>query len=113
MGRRQVDLHPVARDAARILGQQIRLARHDRNWTSAELANRAGISVNTLRAIEAGAASPSIGNVLNVAAISGVPLFGARNDTDLARLRRAGEDRVALIPSRVRHPKADDASYDF
>jgi len=113
MGRRRIDLHPAARDAALILGQQIRLARQDRNWTASELAARAGITVNTVLTIEAGQPTPSIGNVLNVAVIAGVPLFGAQTDDELARARRAGQDRLALLPKRVRHPKVNDADYDF
>jgi transcriptional regulator with XRE-family HTH domain len=113
MGRRHIDLHPAARDAALVLGQQIRQARHDHNWTAAELAARAGINQNTVLAIEAGRPSTSIGNVLNVAVIAGVPLFGFDSPADLARVRRAGVERLALVPSRVRHPKVDDADYDF
>jgi transcriptional regulator with XRE-family HTH domain len=113
MGRKRIDMSPAAADAAAILGQQVRLARHDRNWTAAELAARAGISVNTVLAIEAGDANPSLGNVLNVATIAGVHLFGNENPADLARTRRGGEDQIALIPRRVRHPLVNDADYDF
>lgn len=113
MGRRQIDLHPAAQDAALIMGQQIRLARQDRNWTASELAARAGVTVNTVLAVEAGQPTPSIGNVLNLAVLAGVPLFGAHNEADLAQMRGASQEILAHLPKRVRHPKVNDADYDF
>ncbi|MFB2584941.1 helix-turn-helix transcriptional regulator [Herbiconiux liukaitaii] len=115
MGRHRIALTPPARDAAEILGQQVRFARHERQWTAAELAARADVSLETLAAIEAGKPTVAIGNVFNVAAAAGVPLFGAETDAELSRLRRAGADRLALLPTRVR-PKAPaltDADRDF
>lgn len=113
MTRRHIDMSPAASDAALILARQVRLARQGHNWTSADLAARAGVSVNTVLSIEAGRSTPSIGNVLNVAAIAGVPLFGAEDSADLARVRRTSDAEVALLPKRVRHPKVNDADYDF
>jgi transcriptional regulator with XRE-family HTH domain len=113
MGRQRIDMQPAARDAALVLGQQIQLARRERNWTAEELATRAGITVNTLSRIEAGMPTSSIGNVFNAAVTAGVPLFGIDDPATLARIRRTGEERLALVPSRVRHRKVDNADYDF
>jgi transcriptional regulator with XRE-family HTH domain len=106
---------PVAADAACVLGQQIRLARHAKNWTAAELAARAAVSRATVSAIEQGSPNPSIGNVLNVAAMAGVPLFGAEDRAQLAMLRRIGQEKIALLPTRVDHPheRDDDGAFDF
>lgn len=112
MGRQRISLTPAAQDALTILGQQIRLARHDRVWSMAELAARAGVSENTVRAIETGGANPSIGNVFNVAVAAGVPLFNANRD-ELDRLARDGAARLALLPTRVDEPRRKDADGDF
>ena len=108
MGRQRIAMHPAAVDAARILGQQIRLARHKRNWTATELADRAGVSARTVTAIEKGSAAVSIGNALNVAAAVGVPLFGSDGTERLAAERRIGDDKLALIPARVYHRSGGD-----
>lgn len=116
MPRRRIAMNPVAADAARLLGTQIRQARQAKRWTAAELAERAGVSPRTVLGAEAGSESVSIGNVLNVAVLAGVDLFGFSDPVDLAQARRRGEERVALIPSKV-YPSAargdDDGSYNF
>lgn len=112
MGRQRISLNPASRDALRVLGQQIRFARHDRVWTMTELANRAGVSENTVRSIENGEATPSIGNVFNVAVAAGVPLFSANRD-ELDRLARDGAARLALLPTRVDEQRRKDSDADF
>ena len=42
MAKRQVVPQPQTLDAARTLGAQIRMARHERGWTAADLAARIG-----------------------------------------------------------------------
>jgi transcriptional regulator with XRE-family HTH domain len=96
-----------------ILGQQVRFARQDRNWTAAELAARAGVSARTVAAIEAGSASVSIGNAIKVATMSGVPLFETTDPIELLKIRRRGEEKLALLPSRVHHPRKGDDDFDF
>ncbi|WP_159613444.1 helix-turn-helix transcriptional regulator [Glutamicibacter sp. JC586] len=114
MGRREVGLTRVAEDALAVLGQQIRMARIARGMTAEQLAGSAGITRKTLAAIERGSAASSIGNVFNIASIIGVPLFGVEDPSELIALRRRGEDRLALLPSRVSNErKADDNELDF
>ena len=82
----------------------------------AELAERAGVSVHTVRSIEQGSANTALGNVLNVAIAAGVPLFGTDDPVELVRLRRSGKERLALLPSRTyrpRSPKSDEYGLDF
>ncbi|GAB07206.1 helix-turn-helix domain-containing protein [Gordonia amarae] len=112
MGRQEPSLHPAAREALRVLGAQVRAARIEKRWTGADLARAAGVSRYTITQIENGAPSVAVGNVLSVAAIAGVPLFGAADRAELAVIRARAEDRVALLPSRVDKPKrrmSDDA----
>ena len=111
MARRSVSLPAPARDALEMLGAQIRLARHQRGWTVAELAERIGVSDPTVIAVESGSPGTAVGTVLTAATLVGVPLFGAEDRDELARMRRRGEERLALISSRVRRG-SDDADRD-
>lgn len=97
--------------ALSVLGAQIRLARHEKNWTAAELGMRIGAGPRTVTAIERGAPGVAIGTVFSAASVVGVALFGA-DDDELARLRRRGEERVALIPSREYQPRSTPADGD-
>lgn len=115
MSRREISMTPMAAEAARLLGAQIRLARHDKRWSAAELAARAGVSQRTVLAIEAGKPTPSIGNALNLAALVGVELFSQSDPLEIALARRRAEERLALLPAQVRKlsDKDDDGDYDF
>jgi transcriptional regulator with XRE-family HTH domain len=105
MARSQVSPRRGARDAAAVLGQQIKLARITRHWPATELAERIGVDRRTVAAIEAGDPSVSIGNVFNAADILGIPLYGAEDVAELSRLRREGRERLALLPTRVHRPR--------
>ena len=105
MARIQVSPRRGAADAAAVLGQQIKAARAARKWAATELADRIGVDRRTVAAIEAGDPRVSLGNAFNAADILGVPLFGAEDRADLARLRREGRDRLALLPTRVDKPR--------
>ena len=87
------------------LAAQISLARKERRFTEAELAERAGISRSTLRAIEQGSAKVEIGLMLETAFLVGVPIFGEESvaAADLDRIR----NRLALLPHAVRTRGAD------
>ena len=89
-------------DAVRILGQQLATARRTQRRTSAEVAERAGITRVTLGRIERGAPDAAIGLYFEVAVVLAVPLFGA-DSGELADLAARGERDLALLPRRVRH----------
>jgi transcriptional regulator with XRE-family HTH domain len=97
---------PQARDAARILGLQIAQARRERRRTAEEVAARANISPVTLRKVERGDPSVALGTALEVATLVGVRLFGLEPG-ELRRAARREEDRLALLPERVRVPDHD------
>jgi transcriptional regulator with XRE-family HTH domain len=61
---------PQVVDAARLLGEQVRLARRSRRWTQVDLASRAGVTADTLRKVENGDLSVSLGTALEMAASS-------------------------------------------
>jgi transcriptional regulator with XRE-family HTH domain len=90
-----------AKEAAFLLGQQIKLGRKKRKWSEQSLAERAGISRATLQKIEAGAMSPSLGLVFEVAALVGVPLF-EQESRSLATSIELTQSKIALLPKRIR-----------
>lgn len=100
MGREAIDLVPYARDAARLMGANVRTARLNRRWTASELGAHAGCSRHTVAAIESGKPSVAFGHVLNVCAALGITLFTPAPE-DLARLAKAQQDVLRLMPSRV------------
>ena len=104
----------VSREAAaavELLGAQIAQARRERQWTLAELAQRAGVSRPTVSKVERGDPSVSIGTVFEMATLVGVPLFSADRGERSAMLARA-RDRLALLPERIRTP-SDEVRDDF
>lgn len=112
MAKRAVPPSRAARDALAVLGSQIKEARIRRGWTQANLAARAGIDSRTVSAMEKGAPTVSIGAVFNTAFITGVDLFGLEGD-ELALARRRGQERLALLPTRIRNdPTEDDTDAD-
>ena len=113
MPKRVIPPRPVVRDGLIILGQLVKESRLGRRWTRNELAQRAGISVATIANIENGASSTAVGTVFDVADLVGVPIFGIDDRVELARLRRRGEDRLELLPARVRHGRQEELSDDF
>jgi transcriptional regulator with XRE-family HTH domain len=92
---------PVVREAARLLGAQIRAGRLERRWTLNELAERVGVTRVTMGKVERGDLSVRLGTALEAAALVGVPLF--EEDERLRRLEvLRAEDRLALLPRNAR-----------
>jgi transcriptional regulator with XRE-family HTH domain len=99
---------PATLEAVRLLGSQIRLARRERRWTEAELAERVGVTRPTIRKVEAGDPSVALGTAFEAATLLGLPFFHAdpeRRATEAARVA----DRLAVLPQRSRRPaRVDD-----
>lgn len=91
-----------AKEAAFLLGQQIKLGRKQRQWSEHNLAERAGISRATLQKIEAGEMSPAVGLVFEVAALVGIPLF-EQDSRALANSIELTQSKIALLPKRIRN----------
>lgn len=90
-----------SRDALTLLGRLIRTARIERKLTAQDVADRASVSRGLLQRIEKGDLKCEIGAVFEVAAIVGVKLFDA-DENSLTRHMRQTEDRLVLLPKSVR-----------
>ncbi len=96
--------------AAKVLGLEIARARRAQRWSVSELAERAGISVPTLRNIERGVPTVALGSAFEVATLVGLDLFG-EDVEGLERMVERGRERLELLPARVRdrsRPVRDD-----
>ncbi len=105
--------HSITRqagDAARALGAQVAAARKQRRWSASRLAEQAGINVRTLRKVERGDPTVTLGTAFDVAVLVGVPLFTPR-PSELAVLADHLADRAALLGERV-VPITDDGLDD-
>lgn len=102
---------PQAVEAARLLGNRIRLARIERRWTLEELAERVGINHVTMRKVERGDPTVGLGAAFEAAVLVGVPLFHADPERRLLEARDV-EARLALLPKRARRP-VKDVGNDF
>lgn len=106
--RRPTNYSPRTLEAAELLGARIRLGRRERRWTLAELADRVGVGVVTMRKIERGDPGVGLGASFEAATLTGVVLFDedpSRRSLEAARV----DDRLAVLPRRVRKPaEADD-----
>ncbi|AMO54548.1 XRE family transcriptional regulator [Endozoicomonas montiporae] len=95
-----------SRNAARLLGMQIRLCRKEKRWTETELASRAGISRATLQKIEKGDMSCKLGLVFEVAYLAGLELF--RNDGEsLDSKQERVNDKLLLLPKSIRERRQE------
>jgi transcriptional regulator with XRE-family HTH domain len=102
---------PEALDAAGVLGLRIAEGRRQRRWTQAELCQRAGISVTTLRNAEHGEPTVAVGVMFELAALVGVELFGVPAG-QLGGLAARERDRMALLPAHV-YPRQVTTDDDF
>jgi len=100
----------VTVEAARLLGARIRLARGERRWTLQELAERVGVTHVTMRKVERGELTVTLGVAFEAAAVVGVPLF---HEEPSRRALEAGrvDDRLAVLPQLVRKPAEVDDDF--
>lgn len=86
--------------ALRLLGAEVAVGRRERRWTASELAERAGVSLNTLRKVERGDPTVSLGTAFEVANLVGISLWGGPEEASRRLTER--RDRATLLPQRVR-----------
>lgn len=98
-------------ELAEVLGLEIARARRERRLTLAELAERAGTSVPTVRRVEQGDPTVAFGTAFEIGRLVGIEFFGAQPGTESDLVGRA-RDRLAVLPARVRL-RAEDDDDDF
>ncbi|HMQ23104.1 MAG TPA: helix-turn-helix domain-containing protein [Planctomycetota bacterium] len=107
MPRKSASPHPAVRRLLKELGENIRLARLRRGFSMELVAERAGMSRPTLRAVESGEPGVTLGSYANVLHSLGLhedlALVG-RDDVLGRKLQDAG------LPTRRRAPKRDATS---
>ncbi len=104
-------LSPMTRDAVVVVGQLVASERRRQRRTAADLAERAGISRDTLYRVEHGDPTVAIGTTLELLVLLGVPLFATDAD-GLVRQVASGRQLLALLPDRVR-PNTRKPDDDF
>jgi transcriptional regulator with XRE-family HTH domain len=98
---------PAAVEAARLLGQRVRLARKGRRMTVAELAERVGVSRTTIQKVEEGDPTVALGTAFEAATLVGVTLF--HDEPSRRRLEQSRvENMLALLPESIRVASHDD-----
>jgi transcriptional regulator with XRE-family HTH domain len=108
--KRPANYSPRTVEAAELLGARIRLGRRERRWTLAELADRVGVGVVTMRKIERGDPGVGLGAAFEAATLTGVTLFHedpSRLSLEAARV----EDRLSVLPKLVRRPPEVDNDF--
>ncbi|MBQ8707132.1 MAG: helix-turn-helix domain-containing protein [Succinivibrionaceae bacterium] len=112
MGRKAVTVLPQMQKLLSLMGEQIRLARLRRRLASELVAERAGVSRQTVTAIEKGCASVSLGAYANVLhALGGLErdLLLIAKDDELGRMLQDLELPQRLqdleLPQRKRAPR--------
>ena len=106
MPRRMAVFSAAARDVCAALGSEIAVARRERRWSLTELAERVGVALGTIRAVEKGAPSVTLGVAIEAATVLGIDLLGG----PAAAAARVADNRrtLALLPRRIRSEAVDD-----
>lgn len=99
-------LSRVTREAVAVLGQRIRIARLERKLSAQAVAERTGISRDTLHRIEAGDPGCAIGAVFEAAAVVGISLL-EEDHAALATRRAQQAEKLRLLPKSVRKPRTE------
>ena len=96
----------ATREVCAALGSEIARVRRERRWSQTELAGRVGVSLGTVRAVEKGSPSVTLGVAFEAAGVLGIDLLGG----PAAAAARRTENRraLALLPKRVRVEVVDD-----
>lgn len=91
-----------AQEALAVLAGSIRAERLRRGWSVTLLAERVGVTAQTITRIENGAPGVAVGTVFEAAHIVGVVLYG----DEIGIAGRALERELPLLPKRGRTARA-------
>lgn len=99
------------KNALKTLGKLIQVARQERAFSQAELAERLNVTRQTVIAIEKGDQKVSIGTAFEAAHLLAIPLF-SKDDQPLSQWQTVLSGFSALLPKRTYHKK-QKVSDDF
>ncbi len=102
--------HP-AKTALSLLGQLIKTARGRHKMSQLELAERLGVSRQTIMALEQGNPKVGVGIVFEAAHIVGVPLL-SDNPKEFSQWQAILAGFTAILPARI-HSKIVEINDDF
>ena len=89
-----------------VFGEMIRVARCERKMSQQSLAERVGVSRQTISAIEQGDSKVSIGTFFEAAQVVGIPLL-AESKQGLQQLSTVVAGLASLLPERTRTQKVE------
>lgn len=88
------------------LGSLIKASRQQRKFSQNELADRLGVTRQTVVNIEKGSAKVSIGTVFEAARVVGIPIL-CDNNKQLNQWQQVLNGFNALLPSKTHHKKSE------
>ncbi|MBK5965999.1 transcriptional regulator [Thiocystis minor] len=106
-------LSPTTRNALRLLGGLIEEGRLRKGWSREQLAERVGVGVLTIRRVIQGEPGVAIGTYFEAATLVGIPLFGLEPIGALERELIRQQEKLQLLPARIRRPNLDRLDDDF
>lgn len=98
-------------ELAKVLGLEIARGRRERHMSLAELAERAGTSIPTVRRVEQGDPTVAFGTAFEIGRLVGLQFFGAEPGAE-SQLAERAQERLAVLPARVR-THFEDTDDDF
>ena len=98
-------------EAVSLLGKLIKLGRKKRQWSEFDLAERTGVSRQTVQRIEKGDPTCALGLVFEAASLVGVPLFDSEHTSLASHLERT-DNVLTLMPKSV-HKTSKAVDDDF
>ena len=93
---------------AKLLGELIHIARLERRKSEEEVAERAKTSRNTLRKVERGDLTVSMGTVLTLCSMLDVALPPVTSERDIQEQLRIARLRREALPKRIRESKGEE-----
>lgn len=96
--------------ALALLGERTKLARKRRRWSQRELADRLGVSRDTVRNVEAGDPRVAVGTSLEMASLVGIPLF-SEEEQALSRELAGTRELLALLPRKIQPARNPDDDF--
>jgi len=106
MRKTSINLSLNTKSTLQVFGDMIHVARRERQMSQQSLAERIGVTRQTISAIEKGDSKVSIGAVFEAATVVGIPLL-AENRQDLQKLSTVVAGLASLLPERTHDQKVE------